>query len=48
MSRDEVEQYVEAYKASDDKAALRTRALSEYLKWKAIRAQIRIIEMEEG
>lgn len=48
MSREEVEGYLREYRASDDKTALRARALREHLKWKAIRAGIRIIEMEEG
>jgi hypothetical protein len=48
MSREEVEGYLREYRASDDKTALRTHALCEHLKWKAIRDGIRIIETEEG
>ena len=48
MSLEEVKEYIREYRASDDKTALRTHALREYLKWKAIRDEIRIIEMGEG
>ena len=46
MSLEAVESYLEAYKRADNKEAVRTHALREYLKWKAIREGIRAIEME--
>lgn len=46
MSLEAVESYLEAYKRADNKEAVRTHALREYFKWKAIRDGIKAIEME--
>jgi hypothetical protein len=46
MSLEDVQSYLEAYKRADNKEAVRTHALREYLKWKAIRDGIKIIELE--
>ena len=46
MSRKEVQNYIQEYRESNDKAVMRSHALYEYLKWKAIRDGIRAIEMK--
>jgi hypothetical protein len=46
MSQEDVYSFLDAYKRADNKEAIRTHALREYLKWKAIRAGIKAIEME--
>jgi hypothetical protein len=46
MSLEEVQSYIAAYKRADNKEAIRTHALREHLKWKAIRDAIKAIEME--
>lgn len=46
MSQEDVSSFLEAYKRADNKEAVRTFALREYLKWKVIREGIKAIEME--
>lgn len=48
MSQEDVYSFLDAYKRASNKEAIRTHALREYLKWKAIRDGIKAIEMEEG
>ena len=46
MTREEVRRYVEDYRQAEDKAAIRSHAIHEFLKWKAIRDALNAIDME--